>query len=90
MILKVSALVYIPHLPFGAIGPLGLNEAICTLEIQLQPHWLVLDMLLGVGLTLKILTNDSLVLVALPARGDHNVSLLIMTGCLLIFFDGFF
>ena len=36
MILKVAASGYLPHLPFGAIGPLGLHEAGCTLEFQLH------------------------------------------------------
>ena len=45
MILKVSASGYLPHLPFGTIGTLGVNDAGCTLELQLQPYWLGLDLL---------------------------------------------
>ena len=49
MILKVTASGYLPHLPFGAIGPLGLHDSECTLELQLQPHWLALELLVGYG-----------------------------------------
>ena len=47
MILKVAASVYLPHLPFGAIGPLGMHESGCTLEFQLHPYWLALELLMG-------------------------------------------
>ena len=30
------------HLPFGAIGPLELNDAAFTLGLHLQPHYLAL------------------------------------------------
>ena len=49
MILKVAASVYLPHLPFGAIGTLGLHYAGCALKLQLQPHWLALEVLVGDG-----------------------------------------
>ena len=46
MILKFSASGYLLHLPFGAIGPFGLHESRCTLEFQLHPHWLALELIL--------------------------------------------
>ena len=49
MILKFAASGYLPHLPFGAIGPLGLHEAGYTLEFQLHSYWLALELLLGGG-----------------------------------------
>ena len=49
MILKVAASGYLPNLPFGAIGALGLHEAGCTLEFQLHPYWLALELLVGGG-----------------------------------------
>ena len=49
MILKVAASGYITHLPFGAIGLLGLHEAGCTLEFQLHLYWLALELLVGGG-----------------------------------------
>ena len=47
MILKVAASGYLLDLLFGAIGPLGLHEARCTLEFQLHPYWLALELLVG-------------------------------------------
>ena len=49
MILKVAASGYLPHLPFGAIGPLGLHEDGCTLEFHLHLYWLELELLVGGG-----------------------------------------
>ena len=49
VILKVSVSGYLPHLLFDAIGPLVMNEAGCTLEFQLHPYWLALDLLVGDG-----------------------------------------
>ena len=49
MILKVAASGYLPRLPFGAIGLLGLHEAGCTLEFQLHPYWLALELIVGGG-----------------------------------------
>ena len=49
MIIKVAASGYIPHLIFGAIGPLGLHDAGYTLELQMHPHWLVLEILVRDG-----------------------------------------
>ena len=49
MILKFAASGYLPHLPFGTIGPLGLHESGCTLEFQLHPHWLALELFVGDG-----------------------------------------
>ena len=94
MILKVAASGYIPHLPFGAIGPLGLREAGCTLEFQLHQHWLVLELLVGGGPGAENLAQLQFRkwLVALPARGDHAVPLPILTRWLmhlLEFCDGF-
>ena len=54
MILKVAALGYLPHLPFGAIGPLGLHEAGYTLEFQLHTYLLALELLVGTDRALKI------------------------------------
>ena len=47
MILKVAASGYLTHLPFGAIGTIGLHEAECTLEFKLHPYWLALELLVG-------------------------------------------
>ena len=81
MIIKVAASVYLPNLPFGAIGPLGLHEAGCTLEFQLHPNWLALGLLVGGGTGAENISQlqCGMWLVALPARGDHDVPLLIMT-----------
>ena len=49
MTLKVSASGYLSHLPFGAIGTLGLHEAGCTLDFQLNHHWLALELLVRGG-----------------------------------------
>ena len=38
VILKVAASGCLPHLPFGAICPLGMNEYGCTLKFQLHSH----------------------------------------------------
>ena len=69
LILKVSASGYLPHLPFGAIGPLGLHEAGYTLEFQLHSYWFALDLLVGDGLGAENLSQLQCVmwLVALPA-----------------------
>ena len=61
VILKVPASGYLPHLPFGDIGPLGLHEAGCTLEFHLHTHWLALELLLGTDRALKIFPNYSAV-----------------------------
>ena len=94
MILKVAASGYILHLPFGAIGPLGLHEAGCTLEFKLHTYWLALELLVGDGPGAENLSQLQFGkwLVALPARGDHDISLTILTGWLtylLEFCDGF-
>ena len=81
MILKVAASVYLPHLPFGAIGPLGMHDAGCTLELQLQPHWLALELLVrySPGAENIAQLQFSIWLVALPARGDRAAPLPILT-----------
>ena len=94
VIIKVAASGYLPHLPFGATGPLGLHEAGCTLEFQLHPYWLALELLVGGGPGAKNIAQlqCDMWLVALPALGDHAVTLPIMTGWLtrlLEFCDGF-
>ena len=93
LILKVVALVYLPHLPFSAIGPLGLHDDGCTLELQLQTHWLALEMLVwdGPGADNISQWNFGMWLVALPSWWDHVVPLPVMTGLLtrlLKFCDG--
>ena len=93
-ILKVSASGYILHLPFVANGPLGLHDSGCTLELQLQSHWLELDLLVGEG---PVAENISLLqfvmwLVAFTAQWDHAAPISILTGwltCLLESCDGF-
>ena len=90
MILKVAASGYPPHLLFGAIGPLGLHEAKCTLEFQLHLYWLALELLVGgvPGAENIAQLQSGTWLVALPDPGDHAVPLPIMTGwltCLLEF-----
>ena len=94
MILKVSASEYLPHLKFGAIGPLGLHEAGCNLEFHLHPYWLALELLGGGGPGAENLAQlqCGMWLVALPYQGDHAASLPIMTGWLtrlLEFCNGF-
>ena len=49
MIIEVSASGCLPHLPFDAIGTLGLYDAECTLELQLQPYWMTLGLIVGGG-----------------------------------------
>ena len=82
MILKVAASVYLPHLLFGATGPLGLHEAGCTLEFQLYPHWLALDLLVGdrMGAENIAQVQFGMWLVVLLSRRYHAAPLLIMTG----------
>ena len=94
MILKVAALRYLPHLPFGAIGTLGMNDAGCTLELQLQSHWLALELPVGDRLGDENISQlqFGMWLVSLPARGDHATPLPILTGRLmrlLVFCYGF-
>ena len=94
MSLKVAGSGYLPHLSFGAIGTLGLHEAGCTLEFQLHPYWLALELLVGVGPGAGNLAKLQFFkwLVALPAQRDHAVPLPILTGWLmhlLEFCDGF-
>ena len=85
MILKVAASGYLPHLPFGAIGPLGLHEAGCTWEFQLHQHWLALELLVGGGPGAENLAQLQFGkwLVALPDQGDHATPLPILTGWLM-------
>ena len=47
MLLEVPASECLPHLPLGAIGPLRPHDAEFTLELNLQPHWLALELLVG-------------------------------------------
>ena len=82
------------HLPFGAIGPLGLHEAGCTLEFQLHPYWLALELLVGGGPGDKNISQlqCGMWLVALPDLGDHAFPFPIMIGWLTHLFefcDGF-
>ena len=65
----------LPHLPFGAIGPLGPYDAEYTLELQMQPYWLSLDLLVENGLGVEIISQLQLGmwLVAFISRGDHTV-----------------
>ena len=94
MIIKVSASEYLPYLPFGAIGKLGLHDAGFILELQLQPHWLALELFVGEGLGAENLSHlqFGMWLVAFPDQGDHDSPLPILTGRLmrlLEFCDGF-
>ena len=94
MILKVATSGYILHLPFGAIGPLGLHEAGCTWEFQLHQHWLALELLVGGGPGAENIAQSKfgMWLFAFPSRGDHASPLQILTGWLtrlLEFCDGF-
>ena len=71
-----------------------MHEAGCTLEFQLQQHWLALELLVGGGPGAENLAKlqFSKWLVALPAQGDHTVPLPILTGWLMRvieFCDGF-
>ena len=49
VIIGVVASGYLLHLPFGAIGPFGMHESGCTLEFQLHPYWVALELLVGGG-----------------------------------------
>ena len=94
MIIKVAASGYILHLIFGAIGPLGLHDAGYTLELQLNPQWLVLEILVrdGPGAENIYQLQFGMELVALPAQGDHAAPLPILNRCLTHFLelcDGF-
>ena len=59
------------------------------LKLQLQPHWLALELLVEDGPGVDILAQLRFVmcLVELPARGDHAVLLPIMTGWLKRLFE---
>ena len=84
MILEVDVSGYLPHLPFGDIGPLSPHDAGCTLELQLLPHWLALELLVGdVPVTEShAQLQFGMWLVALTGQGDHYIPRLIMTGWL--------
>ena len=84
VILKFAASRYLPHLPFGAIGPPGMHESGCTLEVQQHPYWLALELLVGDGPGAGNISQlqCGMWLVVLPAQGDHVVPLPIMTGWL--------
>ena len=88
------ASVFLPHLPFGTIDPLGLHDAEYILELQLQPYWMALELLVedGKGVETFPQLQFGMWLVALPAQGDHAVPIPILTGWftnLLEFCDGF-
>ena len=74
----------LPHLSFGAIVPLGTYDDEYTLELQLQPHWMALDLLVEYGPGVEILAQlrFGMWLVALPSRGHHAVLRPIMIGWL--------
>ena len=80
--LKVADSGCIPHLPFGAIGPLGIHEAGCTLEFQLRTYWLALELLVGGGPGSENISQlqCSMWLVTLQAQGDHAAPLPILNG----------
>ena len=82
------------HLPFGAIGPLGPYDAECTLELQLHPYWMALELIAEEGTGIEKLSQLQfyMSLVALSAQGDHAVLRPIWIGWLtrlLEFCDGF-
>ena len=92
--LVVAALGCLPHLPFGAIGILGPHDAECTLELHMQPHWLVLVLPLEDGLVVENIAQVwfGMLMFALPSWGYHAVLRLILTGSLtrlLEYCDGF-
>ena len=94
MTIEVSASGCLPHLPFGATGPIGPHDSECTLELQLHLHWMALEMLVrdGPGVENHAKLRFGMCLVALPARGDHAVPRPIMTRWLtrlLEFCNGF-
>ena len=94
MNLEGIVLGYLLHLPFDAIGALGPHDDRCTLELQMQPHFLVLKMLVGDGPDTEGHYQSQFVmwLVTLPAQEDHAVPRLILTGWLTRLFefcDGF-
>ena len=57
MTLGVVASKCLPRLPFGSIVQLGSHDAECTLELQLQPHWLALEMLVEDGPGVEIISQ---------------------------------
>ena len=94
MILEVAASGCLPCLPFGTIGPHGLHDYECTLELQVQPHWLALYLLVGDGPGAENHSQLRSVmwLFALPYREYHVFICPILTGwltLLLEFCDGF-
>ena len=87
--LGVVASICLPYLPFGNIVPLGTHDAEYTLELQLQLHWMALDMLVEDGPSVEILTQSRFVmwLVELPSQGDHAVLRLNLTGWLTLLLE---
>ena len=69
MIIEFSDSGYLLHLTCGAIGPLGTHDTGYTLELNLQPHWLVLDLLVGYGpgVEYHALLQFGMCIVAFPA-----------------------
>ena len=84
MTLGVVVLDCLPHLPFGAICPHRPHDAEYTLELQMQPHWLALEVLVEDGSGLEILAQlrFGMWLFVFPVRGDHSILQPIMSGCL--------
>ena len=89
MILKVAVSGYLTHLPFGAIITLSLHESGCTLKVQMHPHWLELELLVGDGPGAENISQlkCGMWLVSLPDQGDHVVPLPILTGWLTRFWN---
>ena len=94
MTLGVVASKCLPHLPFDDIGPLGLHDVECTLELQLHPHWMTMELLVDYRPGIEILSHlwFGVWMVAFPAQGDHAILYPVLTlwlTCLLEFFLNF-
>ena len=71
-----------------------MHEYVYTLELQLQPYWLVLEMLVGGRFGAETLAQlqFGMWLVALPTRGYHAIPLPVLNGWLmhlLVFYNEF-
>ena len=62
-----------------------MHDAGCTVEFQLNPHWLALELLVGDGLGSENIAQLQLCkwLVALPDQGYNASPLPILTGWLM-------
>ena len=85
MIIKVAASGYLLRLPFGATGTIGPHDAECTLEIQLQEHWMALELLVGDGPGIENHAQllFGMLLIAFPSQGYYATPPIILNGWLM-------